>query len=83
MRLIPGPLARMVAPLVWLKLIIDREKCTGCQMCFDSCPVKTIVPDGEKFRVVHDGCVQCMCCHELCPENAVEIKLSWLARKWS
>lgn len=83
MRLIPGPLARMIAPLVWLKLIIDREKCTGCEMCFKSCPVKTIVPDGEKFRVVHDGCVQCMCCHELCPEDAVEIKLSWLARKWS
>jgi len=83
MRLIPGPLARMVAPLVWLKLVIDREKCTGCEMCFKSCPVKTIVPDGEKFRVVHDGCVQCMCCHELCPENAVEIKLSWLARKWA
>ncbi len=81
MRLIPGPLARMIAPLVWLKLIIDSEKCTGCEMCFKSCPVKTIVPDGEKFRVVHDGCVQCMCCHELCPEDAVEIKLSWLARK--
>ncbi len=83
MRLIPGPLVKMVAPLVWLKLIIDREKCTACEMCYKSCPVKTIVPDGEKFRVVHDECVQCMCCHELCPENAVEIKLSWLARKWS
>ncbi len=83
MRLIPGPLAKMVAPLVWLKLVIDTEKCTGCGMCFRSCPVKTIVPDEKKFRVVHDECVQCMCCHELCPENAVEINLSWLARKWS
>ena len=82
-RLIPGPLARMVAPLVWLKLIIDEDKCTGCEMCYKSCPVKTIVPAGDKFRVVHDGCVQCMCCHELCPENAVEIKLSWLAKKWA
>jgi len=83
LRLIPGPLARMVAPLLWLKLVIDEEKCTGCEMCYKSCPVKTIVPVGEKFQVVHDGCVQCMCCHELCPENAVEIKLSWLARKWT
>ncbi len=83
LRLIPGPLARMVAPLLWLKLVIDTEKCTGCAMCYQSCPVKTIVSDEEKYRVVHDGCVQCMCCHELCPENAVEIKLSWLARKWS
>jgi Pyruvate/2-oxoacid:ferredoxin oxidoreductase delta subunit len=83
MRLIPGPVARLVAPLVWLKLVIDKDKCTGCEMCFKSCPVKTIEPDGDKFRVVHEGCVQCMCCHELCPENAVEIKLSWLARKWA
>jgi len=83
MRLVPGALAKMVAPLMWLKLEIDSERCTGCGMCFRSCPVKTIVADGEKYRVVHDGCVQCMCCHELCPEDAVEIKLSWLARKWS
>jgi uncharacterized protein (DUF362 family)/Pyruvate/2-oxoacid:ferredoxin oxidoreductase delta subunit len=81
LRLIPGPLARMVAPLVWLKLVIDEESCTACEMCYRSCPVKTIVPAGEKFRVVNDECVQCMCCHELCPENAVKIKLSWLARK--
>ena len=62
---------------------VIEEKCTACEMCYKSCPVKTIVPDEGSFRVVHDGCVQCMCCHELCPDNAVEIKLSWLARKWS
>jgi uncharacterized protein (DUF362 family)/Pyruvate/2-oxoacid:ferredoxin oxidoreductase delta subunit len=83
MRLIPGPLVKMLAPLVWLRLVIDEDKCTGCEMCYNSCPVKTIVPSGEKFRVVHEECVQCMCCHELCPENAVEIKMSWLARKWA
>jgi uncharacterized protein (DUF362 family)/Pyruvate/2-oxoacid:ferredoxin oxidoreductase delta subunit len=83
LRLIPAPVARLVAPLVWLKLVIDEGKCTGCEMCYTSCPVKTIVPSNDKFRVVHDGCVQCMCCHELCPEGAVEIKMSWLARKWS
>lgn len=83
LRLIPGPLARMVAPLMWLRLVIDEERCTGCGMCYRSCPVSTIEPSGDKYRVVHDGCVQCMCCHELCPESAVEIKLSWLARKWS
>jgi uncharacterized protein (DUF362 family)/Pyruvate/2-oxoacid:ferredoxin oxidoreductase delta subunit len=83
LRLVPGPLARMVAPLMWLRLVIDEEKCTGCGLCFRSCPVKTIEESGEKYRVVHEGCVQCMCCHELCPDKAVEIKLSWLARKWA
>jgi uncharacterized protein (DUF362 family)/Pyruvate/2-oxoacid:ferredoxin oxidoreductase delta subunit len=79
-RLVPGALARLVAPLVWLKLEIDRDRCTGCAMCFNSCPVKAIVPDGGRYRVVHKRCVQCMCCHELCPEKAVEIRLSRLAR---
>jgi uncharacterized protein (DUF362 family)/Pyruvate/2-oxoacid:ferredoxin oxidoreductase delta subunit len=79
-RLVPSGLARLIAPLVWLRLEIDRDRCTGCAMCFNSCPVKTIVPDGDRYRVVHDRCVQCMCCHELCPEKAVEIRLSRLAR---
>lgn len=79
-RLVPGWLARLVAPLVWLRLEIDTKRCTGCAMCYDSCPVKTIEPDGDRYRVVHDRCVQCMCCHELCPEKAVEIELSRLAR---
>ena len=42
-RLVPPALARLVAPFVWLKLVIDRDRCTGCGMCFRSCPVKTIV----------------------------------------
>ncbi|MDD3641859.1 MAG: DUF362 domain-containing protein [Candidatus Krumholzibacteria bacterium] len=79
-RLVPGALARLVAPLVWLRLSIDTDRCTGCAMCFSSCPVKAIVPDGEQYRVVHERCVQCMCCHELCPEKAVGIELSRLAR---
>jgi uncharacterized protein (DUF362 family)/Pyruvate/2-oxoacid:ferredoxin oxidoreductase delta subunit len=83
MRLIPGPIARMVAPFVWLRLEIDTNRCTACGMCYRSCPVSTIEPHEGKYRVIHDGCVQCMCCHELCPEKAVEIKLSWLARIWS
>lgn len=79
-RLVPGVLARLVAPLVWLRLEIDSGQCTGCSMCFNSCPVKAIVPDGDRYRVVHERCVQCMCCHELCPEQAVGIRLSRLAR---
>ncbi len=82
-RLIPGALARIVAPLVWLKLVIDPGRCTGCGLCYDSCPVGTIVKENGVCRVVHDGCVQCMCCHELCPENAIDIEMSWLARRFA
>ena len=79
-RLVPGPLARLIAPLVWLRLVIDDGRCTGCEICYRSCPVQAIEPAGDRFRVVHERCVQCMCCHELCPEKAVCIELSRLAR---
>ncbi len=79
-RLIPKPLARMIAPLVWLKLEIDREKCTRCAFCLNSCPVRAIFNEGDALKVDQSKCIQCMCCHELCPEDAIEIKMSLLAR---
>jgi Pyruvate/2-oxoacid:ferredoxin oxidoreductase delta subunit len=36
--------------------------------------------------VVDDGkCIRCYCCHELCPEAAIELKFSWMGRlmRWS
>lgn len=80
MRLIPGPLARMMAPLVWLKLEIDPGRCTRCRLCLDSCPVKTIEDRNGVIAVKHEKCIQCMCCHELCPECAIDIRMSLLAR---
>jgi formate hydrogenlyase subunit 6/NADH:ubiquinone oxidoreductase subunit I len=26
-------------------------------------------------------CIRCYCCHELCPELAIDLKRSWLARR--
>lgn len=78
--LIPRPLARMIAPLVWLRLEIAEERCTRCEMCKRSCPVATIAYVGDVLKIGQSGCIQCMCCHELCPENAIDIKMSLLAR---
>lgn len=79
-KLIPRPLARMIAPLVSVKPVIDPERCTGCGFCFESCPVKAIVPKGRVYEVNDRKCIDCLCCHELCPETSIDIELSWLAR---
>ncbi|MBN2071391.1 MAG: DUF362 domain-containing protein [Candidatus Krumholzibacteriota bacterium] len=80
LRMIPRPLARMVAPLVWLKLEIATGRCILCGQCAKSCPVQTIRKERESFVIDQKGCIQCMCCHELCPEDAIDIRFSLLAR---
>ncbi|HSG27001.1 MAG TPA: DUF362 domain-containing protein [Candidatus Krumholzibacterium sp.] len=79
-RLIPRPLARMIAPFVWLRLVIQDETCTRCEFCLKSCPVKAIYREEDRVVIDQAKCIQCMCCHELCPESSIEIKMSFLAR---
>jgi uncharacterized protein (DUF362 family)/NAD-dependent dihydropyrimidine dehydrogenase PreA subunit len=79
-KLIPRPLARMIAPLVSVKPVIDPARCTGCAFCFENCPVKAISREGRVYAIDGKKCVKCLCCHELCPESSIDIELSWLAR---
>ncbi|MDZ7860087.1 MAG: DUF362 domain-containing protein [Candidatus Krumholzibacteriota bacterium] len=80
LRMIPRPLARMISPFVWLKLIVDPSVCTGCRLCQRSCPVEAISYQDGVCGINNNKCITCMCCHELCPEDAIEIKMSRLAK---
>jgi len=51
---------------------IDKEICTGCEICLDKCPVDAIVMVESKAYIDMDGCIRCAVCHDICPLDAVK-----------
>lgn len=81
---IPGFLVRALRPWVWAYPEMSKEwGCRGeaCGLCVASCPVRAIVMTDSGPVVDRRTCVECLCCHEVCPEQAVRVRLSWLARR--
>ena len=50
---------------------VDREKCTGCKICVEKCPVDAIAMEGEKAKINMAECIHCGTCHGACPAGAV------------
>jgi len=51
---------------------INRQMCTGCNVCVDECPVGAITMDnGDKAVIDDEACIRCGTCHDVCPEDAV------------
>ena len=59
-----------------------NEKCTLCQICVKTCPMQVMkVEKGKKHPTIdYNQCIKCMCCHEVCPESAIFVKKSFLAK---
>lgn len=68
------------------KIVIDRERCKGCHVCFDVCPVSCIDAEQELNRKGYlparfnetteedqKGCTGCTMCAVVCPEVAIEV----------
>ena len=51
---------------------INTKACKNCNVCVESCPVKAI--NKETKSIDYSSCIECMCCHELCLHQAVDLK---------
>ena len=51
----------------------DQEKCTGCGLCVDICPVQVIKMEGDFPAVDKEWCIGCGVCAAPCPTSAVKL----------
>jgi len=58
-----------------------KAECKRCGICVRSCPVGALRLSEQDPRPVLNRslCIRCMCCHEMCPHHAVEVRKTWLA----
>ena len=57
-----------------MREICDKNRCTGCSACLNSCPKKCITMKEDEYGVLipyidEDKCINCNICRKVCPEN--------------
>ena len=83
---LPPILQKLTSRVLQPRPVFLEDKCTGCAICAESCPVKVIsfAPckglQKHKPSVELDKCIRCYCCQELCPAKAITIKRPFLMR---
>lgn len=50
---------------------VDSEKCNGCEVCLQVCPVNAIILEND-LVAIQDTCTDCGMCIDACPEGAIK-----------
>ncbi|MDA3625549.1 4Fe-4S binding protein [Saccharopolyspora oryzae] len=60
-------------------LVIDTERCKGCELCITACPPNVLAMSeqvnttGYRYPVLHEGCTGCTACALVCPDAVFEV----------
>ena len=56
-------------------VIVDEDKCVGCEECVDVCPVEVFeMEDGKSVVANGEECLGCESCVEVCEEAAIVVE---------
>lgn len=78
--IIPPFLMRVLRKQLTVKPFINTSMCAFCKACVLNCSVHAIEEVGKSLKINEEKCIQCYCCRELCPKDAVGIKKSLLLK---
>jgi uncharacterized protein (DUF362 family)/Pyruvate/2-oxoacid:ferredoxin oxidoreductase delta subunit len=77
---LPGFLRNVLVNQLVLNPVPSPQRCRGCGVCVGNCPTDAIKIDNRLAKIEREKCIRCYCCHELCPETAIDLKQQGLAR---
>lgn len=54
---------------------IDAEKCAGCGLCVDKCPLDTLRmnAEGKAYIAYSEDCMTCYICERFCTAQAITV----------
>jgi NAD-dependent dihydropyrimidine dehydrogenase PreA subunit len=57
-----------------MSAVVNQEKCAGCGVCIEVCPVDAISLNSErKAQINSEKCIECGICARECPNQAIEL----------
>ncbi len=62
---------------------IDENKCTGCGICEEDCPMDVIRMNTKTnlaYSAYPNDCMVCYLCQTLCPEEAIRVSPEVVAK---
>ena len=62
-------------------VVVDAERCKGCELCVVACPMKVLALSGEVYgkgyrfsrMVSPEACTGCASCASVCPDSCITV----------